>query len=450
MEAPALEAPLIADDVENINEHCPSPEVSDAGAAKRREGYSWYAIAVQISNSMIGSGILAFPNALAQTGSVLFSFNIFVFFVAVYATSAMLVMAGERRGILNFSRLTEDVFGPRTAKVIGVSIALVNFGALLNYLTILGSIGSKLISQWSDGINDVVDTNAGFIAVVAVCLLPLAMFRTYGELAPFSAFALAMVAAVTLFVSINGNLEAGSPGFYIAQPWQKTGFSGLKTLGTLSYAASDQQVILEAYLSTVKEDKPKFISHTLVLANIIGFSLLCVMSVFGYSAFGQACDADILSNFDVSEPAVQAAYLLVVLHLMFYIPNDFVIMRLFALESFGYEVLDMSSRTFICVTVVLFAIPCVLMASVPPSDVSGVFSYTIDLTGDLPTGFACFAMPAAIYLKVFTEKADRTVLWYLAIPTVLLGLILMIICPVVDTVLFAGACLSSGKGCSEY
>ena len=97
---------------------------------------------------MIGSGILAFPNALAQTGSVLFSFNISVFIVAVYASSAMLVMAGERRAILNFSRLNEDLFGPRTEKVVGASVALANSGALLSYLTILGYLGSKLISQW--------------------------------------------------------------------------------------------------------------------------------------------------------------------------------------------------------------------------------------------------------------------------------------------------------------
>ena len=105
------------------------------------------------------------------------------------------------------------------------------------------------------------------------------------------------------------------------------------------------------------------------------------MAAFGYGAFGSDCESDIVGNFDVSQTSVQVAFTIVVLHLALYIPNAFVILRLFVLDSVGVNVLAMDQKSFVVVTIALFAIPFVIMATVPSEDVAGVFSYTLDLTG---------------------------------------------------------------------
>ena len=85
---------------------------------------------------------------------------------------------------------------------------------------------------------------------------------------------------------------------------------------------------------------------------------------------------------------------------------------------------------------------------VPRRDVLGAFSFTIDLTGDVPTGFSCFALPSALYLATAPE-GERAWLWWAAVVFLVLGVVLMTICPVVDTVTFIEACLSD-DGCSSY
>jgi hypothetical protein len=206
----------------------------------------------------------------------------------------------------------------------------------------------------------------------------------------------------------------------------------------------------------------------------LGALLLILMATFGYGAFGDECTSDVLADFDVAKPAAQFAMCIVVLHLALYIPNAFVIMRLFVVNAVaGTHVLELDSPTFVAVTVALYAFPFAIMASVPDSDVAGVFSFTIDLTGgewcvtsgsrvcasavlliakpsnnlDLPTGFSCFCLPAALYIKVFND--ERSPLWYLGCVVVALGALLIVVCPVVATIVFADAC-DSKSGCSAY
>ena len=172
----------------------------------------------------------------------------------------------------------------------------------------------------------------------------------------------------------------------------------------------------------------------------------CVLCRYG--AFGSDCDGDILMSFDAHHPAVQAAYLITVLHLTFYIPNAFVIGRLFLCELAGLDVLALETGPFAALTVGLWAGLVAMMACVPREDVAGVFTYIIDLTGDLPIGFSCFALPAVLFTTAYKDQ-HKTLLTYTAYMTFALGALLVLICPVVDTYLFAKAC-ESDNGCSAY
>jgi len=103
-----------------------------------------------------------------------------------------------------------------------------------------------------------------------------------------------------------------------------------------------------------------------------------------YRAFGDACNGDLLLNFDVGEPSVQLALLVVVAHLALYVPNAFVIGRLFLCELAGVDVLALGDGPFAALTVGLWAGLVAMMACVPREDVAGVFAFTIDLTGAHP------------------------------------------------------------------
>jgi amino acid permease len=405
----------------------------------------WVLAGIQVLNSMLGSGVLAFPYTLAQTGGLWFAFNILLFSSVVLATSAMLIETGKRKGILNFSRLTEAVFGRWWAQLLNVCIIASLFGCLLSYLNVIGALGSEVVLQWSGGKDIGISSYPGCMALVWVGVLPMVLLRSFGELTVISIGSLLFIVLIIGFVLVEGQVESSS-GFLVASAYPSSWYAVLETLGTFAYAASVQSVVFEAYLSTKKEDKPLFIKGSLVLAvrkeshaflmsvacfnqwgylvcwnyflsvalffetgdffNVgsdfflhddsnfswflfaistpqisLGAALLTAMAAFGYGAFGSDCESDIVGNFDVSQTSVQVAFTIVVLHLALYIPNAFVILRLFVLDSVGVNVLAMDQKSFVVVTMALFAVPFVIMATVPSDDVAGVFSYTLDLTG---------------------------------------------------------------------
>ena len=131
------------------------------------------------------------------------------------------------------------------------------------------------------------------------------------------------------------------------------------------------------------------------------------------------------------------------------IPSMFIFMRLFAVQGvLGKDVLALSFPVFAAWTVLLFMIPCLVMAIVPKNDVSGVFVYIISLTGDLPIGLTCYMLPPCLYIKVFEER-KYTCNWFTAIGLVSLGAFVVVASTTSDTVSFVTACLSN-SGCSSY
>ena len=72
-----------------------------------KEQNSWLFTGMQITNTMIGSGILAFPLALAKLGWVLFAMEIVLFAAAVYTTVVMMIEVGRKKGIMDYSRSEE-------------------------------------------------------------------------------------------------------------------------------------------------------------------------------------------------------------------------------------------------------------------------------------------------------------------------------------------------------
>jgi len=392
-------------------------------------------------NTFLGSGILAFPAVLAADGWVMFTAAILVFMCASFGSAALVLEIGQRKGVLNLSGLTTLFLGSTATFILQLCVVLVSQGALMSYLNVIGVMGSDVLTKWGWGW-----TYAEVLVVAAVLITPLICFRSYGDLTPISLVSLCCIVFIVFFVLLEG-LNVTDGDLYVAQPWPESTLAALGTLGTYGSVFSTYAVF-EAYLSTTLEDKPKFIYFTWALAVGCAYSLICLMAVFGYGAFGSDVDSDILSSFSTGNPAVQVAQLVVVLHLVFYIPNDFVLMRLYTCELSGIKVLDLSTATFLALTLALWAFPVIVMALVPQSDVDGVFGYLIDLTGDVPSALSCLIIPGLLF--VYASPEENGSLKYLgACAMVALGAFLVVICTVVDTYNFLAACLSS-DGCDSY
>jgi len=220
--------------------------------------------------------------------------------------------------------------------------------------------------------------------------------------------------------------------------------SCLKYLGNFAYATSCQPVVCEAHLSVVAESKDSF-PYAMWSAAAAGGTLLLAMSVAGYMAFGENVSSNVMLSLG-DGPMSCIGYTLVVIHLLMYIPNDFIIMRFYGFRLFDMNVLQTPVLQYVIATIVLFAIPVVAMAMIPVADVSGAFGLVLDLTGDFPIGFQCFLIPGLVYLTLFPEWRPMQLI---ALISAIAGGICMFFCPVVDIITFVNAC-NSEAGCSSY
>jgi len=444
-EATPLLSASLSTDIKPDNEFVSNDHVRQPKAQN-----SWWATGIQCLNSMLGSGILAFPYVLSEVGWAVFLLEVAFFAAVVFTSSAMLLEVGQRKGLLNFSAVTEDVFGPEVATLLKFVIVVAYNGTLMSYLNVIGSLGYPVIVEWGYS-GSILASYSGFMIFTAVLIAPMTLFRSYGELTPISLMSLALIVYLVFFVLGEG-LWLNGGALYSAQAWPLSWIAPVQTLGTFAFAGSIQTLIFEAYLSTRDEDKPKFVSASLTLAISCGFLLLVLMALFGYGAFGSECENDIMSNFSSNYAFVQVAQLMTVFHIAFYIPNAFIIMRLYAFELMDCDPLALEWPSFAALSLSLWAFPVFVMAWIPEEDCEGSFAYLVDLTGSVPFGFGAFTLPAALYFKVTSGlpiETDMALYKHYASRAILvLGVFLMIVCPITDTYLFIKACVTGA--CSSY
>lgn len=402
----------------------------------------------QIMNTMIGSGILSFPSVLSRVGLAYTVGMLLLFCTLVALSSLMMIRVGSEWGVMDFSGVTEDVLGLRWRQATDLAIFVANLGALCSYVNVIGSLGSKVVRQVCGvGRCLVVETYPGFMLVfTAVLVLPMCLKRAYGELTYIAVFSVCFIVTAVLLVFLEGRQHAQEDGGYPIRVLPLGAVPCLQFLGNFAYATSCQSAIFEAYLATRAELKGGFFK-AVAGAACGGGALLVGMAVSGCWAFGDEVSSNVMLSFRQDAWGLVGPAL-VVAHLLFYIPNDFVIMRFYGFKLVGVNVLQIPTPAFVGATALMLALPVGLMASVPPRDVAGAFALVLGLTGDIPVGFACFVVPGLLYLRLF-KPSDQWVMWVMAVLTVVAGAVCMVVCPMVDIIQFVRACRSP-EGCSSY
>ena len=404
---------------------------------------------LQILNSMIGSGVLSFPYVFAKTGWVLSVLLLGVSAVTVYATSMMLLRVGAAvghpRGEL--SEVIEKALGPAWRKGVDICIALTCLGALLSYYNVIGSLGSDLLKglRHEDGSDLVVDTYPGFmVLVVTLVAAPPCFLRHYGELTPVSAGSLAFIVFTTVVVLgkgvSNGHaIPAGPTRWYMP----------ISLLGNFVYATSMQYVVFEMYASMEATARPAVRS---VVAGAIGggCTILLVMGLGGVAAVGEDVDTDVLTSLNEKTTLVKVLYACTVAHLCLYIPNDFIIGRLFFWRAWDVNYLQVPEDRHLASTAAFLFVPLALMAAIPRDMVNGVFELCIALTGEIPATISAFVAPCLAYKAAVVDTgADNAPVSPVVTDVILYAAyFILFVAPLVTMYQFIYDCV--GDGCSSY
>lgn len=334
-------------------------------------------------NTMIGSGILNQPAVFKESGIIGGLLGFFIASIATWTGLLCLTAAGIHEDVLEYSNLAKRAFQKNGERLVDLSIVVLTFGSQLGYILIVGTTLSSLLDSW--GCHEVVcgDYFTTIIAV-GVFVTPVCLFRHFGHLAWLSLFSIAAIVAVLMLVLIAGPIKhvmGDKPDSYRIFSFLGT----IKSTGSIVFALSCASANFQAYITTEKkcQNMPSW-SWITGSAVFVGACMCAVMGVAGYLSFGDETEGMILDNFH--SHGYDFFKVMVVTHLILYIPVNFVIMRYSIVKmttGLRSELLSTTTHSILTIAL-LFLVTAIVIALYAAGLASGdAFSLILDLTGGI-------------------------------------------------------------------
>jgi len=370
-------------------------------------------------NSMIGSGILVQAYVFKKGGIIVVFFEYIVLTIMNYAGVEALVACGFRKQIFDYPKLVESIFGEYGSIAVDSSIVISGYGSLLSYVLIIGSLFKEVTgSSCSAGYCSVV-----FLTIIPITLftVPLCLLRNFAHLAVASYISIFVIGSIMLLVIIGGPVKHDLNNY--DHNYNLGNFQGsINTIGDIVFALGYISATFHAYQGMKVKSTKRFRRLTLVTTTLGSF-MCFITGLAGYLSFGSTTETNILSNFDGTVGSVFKVVLII--HLILFIPGDFVITRAACLRLFKLEVKDLSDITYITLTLfIIYSITIIaIVLQVFASDNNNLGT-VVNITGGTASCMLSFVIPGMLSLKLFPTDAY---LYYKNLVLVIFGLIIFLI-----------------------
>ncbi|KAJ8359427.1 hypothetical protein SKAU_G00159520 [Synaphobranchus kaupii] len=285
------------------------------------EGKTSFGMSVfNLSNAIMGSGILGLAYAMANTGIVLFLFLLtFIAILSAYSIHLMLKSAGVV-GLRAYEQLGNRAFG-HPGKVLAAGIITVhNIGAMSSYLFIVKSelplvIQAFLGMQSSSG-DWYLDGNYLIMIVSILIIFPLALMQQLGYLGYTSGFSLTcmvffLISVIYKKFNIPCPLENSVPGNHSLSFMQDADGCESKlftinqqtayTIPILAFAFVCHPEVLPIYteLRNPTKKRMQMVANISILSM---FAMYLLTAVFGYLTFYVNVEAELLHTYSKVNP----------------------------------------------------------------------------------------------------------------------------------------------------
>ena len=347
-------------------------------------------------NTMIGSGILNQPEVFAKTGMIgALLMLLGVAYITWYGVHLIVAMT-TRIKQPSYQQAVLHTLGPTGENIYLVSVIIMGAGALISYITIVGGTASQLFISWGCQ-NDWCDVYGVTGTFVPFFVLPLCLFRHYGHLSFLSTFSFFSICMCVMFVLFAGPTVGPNAGYVeVFRP------AGLVTkLGSVVFALTYASSSFMGYLSLENRSQELY-DRISGQAVVVGALLCLVMGMAGYGSFRSDTDGEILDNFTTH--AADPFKILLVAHLIMYIPVDAVVTRDALVKLFITKdtTKDLTFPAHFALTFALLAICTMVVLIIRDAGLTKgeAFSAVLDITGSIGGAMLSFTFPALMFLKV--------------------------------------------------
>jgi solute carrier family 38 (sodium-coupled neutral amino acid transporter), member 11 len=359
-------------------------------------------------NGAIGSGILNQPYCFYSSGIGGGIIGFVIASVFTWTGLNLLTIAGETCNVLHYSQLATAAYGYFGGKTVDVAIVISALGAQLSYIVVLGSLLSSLLVSWGCS-SDMCSVPYTTSVAIGSFVTPIILYRHFGDLAIISVFSIATIFSVLMMVLIAGPSQQSSITTDLEPVHYLNGYGLLSSFGSMVFSIAIGPGNFQGYVATVETHRNVKSWLTITGITIIVSSSMCVvMGISGYLAFRQYTDGDILDNFTTH--SFDVFKLFVCVHLILYIPLNFVIMR-YSIVSLitgkRSELLPTMTHSAVSVTLLFLTTLAALMLTRYGLSSGQAFSVILNITGGVGGSLSTFILPAAIYLKIVPPSSGN-------------------------------------------
>uniref|UniRef100_A0A8D0CD09 Solute carrier family 38 member 1 n=1 Tax=Salvator merianae TaxID=96440 RepID=A0A8D0CD09_SALMN len=375
-----------------------------------------------LSNAIMGSGILGLAFALANTGILLFLLLLIsVTLLSIYSINLLLICAKET-GCMVYEKLGEQVFGTAGKVIVFGSTSLQNTGAMLSYLFIVKNelpaaikflMGEdETFSAWY------VDGRLLVVTVTFCIILPLCLLKNLGYLGYTSGFSLTCMVFFLIVViykkfqlpcplqeknttsSVFSNSSSALDD--MCQPKYITFNSKtVYALPTIAFAFVCHPSVLPIY-SELKDRSQKRMQMVAEISFFAMFLMYFLTAIFGYLTFYETVQSDLLHKYQSKDDIlVLTVRVAVIVAVILTVPVLF-----FTVRSSIFE-LARKTKFNLCrhivVTLILLVIINLLVIFIPSmKDIFGVVGVT-------SANMLIFILPSSLYLKITYQDGSKLV-----------------------------------------
>ncbi|PCH36218.1 vacuolar amino acid transporter 5 [Wolfiporia cocos MD-104 SS10] len=292
----------------------------------KRDGHATLSSSVgNLANTIIGSGMLTFPLALASAGIIpgmitcVFSGCVAGF--GLYLLSICAVKAPHRRA--SFFAVSELTF-PRAAVFFDAAIAIKCFGVSISYLIIVKSLLPNVVAALYHDLSSSEPpawalSGRVWITIIMGILFPLSFLRKIDSLrhtsyvALFSVAYLVVVVVICYFFPIKGTQAPGEIHLIHFTP------NFVSTFPVQVFAFTCAQNIFPIFNEISSNTQARM---NIVIGTSIGSAVLIyeIIAVFGYLTFGSKVGANIIAMYPSTSLFIAVGQLAIAVLVMFSYP----------------------------------------------------------------------------------------------------------------------------------
>ncbi|XP_045144240.1 sodium-coupled neutral amino acid transporter 5 isoform X2 [Echinops telfairi] len=385
------------------------------------EGKTSFGMSVfNLSNAIMGSGILGLAYAMAHTGVLFFlALLLCIALLSSYSIHLLLTCA-DVVGIRAYEQLGHRAFGAAGKAVVAAVICLHNIGAMSSYLFIIKSELPLVISTFLE-IEPERDWyckgNLFIIIVSVVIILPLSLMRHLGYLGYSSGLSLVCMLFFLISV-IYKKFELGcvvghneTAVDYLTQGFNKSCEAQMFTIDSqmsytvpiMAFAFVCHPEVLPIYTELCRPSQRRMQA----VANVSIGAMFCMYGLtatFGYLTFYKSVEPEMLHRYSPNDLLILCVRLAVLLAVTLTVPVVLFPIRR-ALQQLLFPSKAFSWIRHVAIAVVLLILVNVLVICVP--NIRVIFG----VIGSTSAPSLIFILPSIFYLRIVPPEVERLCSW---------------------------------------